>query len=114
PASAPEMQLLSDPEGVDFKPYLLEVLSKVRGNWFAVVPDDARRGRPGAVTVEFIISRDGSVPKVVIASPSGIQAYNLHSVGSISASEPFPSLPSESPGQEIRLQLAFTYNLPGR
>ena len=112
PSSAPAMQLLTDPEGVDFKPYLIDVLAKVRKNWFSVVPEDARRGRPGAVTVEFSIARDGSVPKVVLARPSGIQAYNLHSVGSISMSEPFPRLPSDFKGNEIRLKLAFTYNLP--
>ncbi len=112
PSSASDMQLLTDPQGVDFKPYLIDVLAKVRRNWFSVVPEDARRGRPGAVTVEFSIARDGSVPKVVIARPSGIQAYNLHSVGSISASEPFPRLPSDFKGNEIRLKLAFTYNLP--
>ena len=116
PSSASDMQLLTNPQGVDFKPYLIDVLAKVRKNRRqGTLPGralPARRGRPGAVTIEFSIARDGSVPKVVIARPSGIQAYNLHSVGSISASEPFAHLPADFKGNEIRLKLAFTYNLP--
>ena len=32
------LQLLSDPLGVDFKPYLIQVLTAVRRNWLAVIP----------------------------------------------------------------------------
>ena len=39
------LQLLSDPTGVDFKPYLIQVLAKVRRNWLAVIPQSARNGR---------------------------------------------------------------------
>ena len=30
--------------GVDFKPYLIRVLSAVKRNWMAVVPESARLG----------------------------------------------------------------------
>ena len=36
---------LSDPMGVDFKPYLIRILTAVRRNWFAVIPESARLGR---------------------------------------------------------------------
>lgn len=114
PSPSPEMQLLSDPEGVDFKPYLLQVLASVRQNWFAVIPDVARTGRPGQTLIQFIIDREGGVPKLVIARPSGTLAFDQAAVASISASYPFPPLPADYGGSEIRLQLAFTYNLPLR
>jgi len=107
-----QMQLLSDPLGVDFKPYLLQVLAKVRRNWMAIVPDSARTGRRGLVLIQFSIDRSGGVPKLVIASTSGITAFDRAAVAGISASNPFPPLPGSYKGDQIRLQMAFSYNLP--
>jgi outer membrane biosynthesis protein TonB len=39
-------------------------------------------------------------------------AFDQAAVASVSASNPFPSLPNEYRGTEIRLQLAFSYNVP--
>ena len=107
-----QMQLLSDPQGVDFKPYLLQVLARVRRNWMAIVPDSARMGRRGLVLIQFSIDRGGGVPKLVIASTSGITAFDRAAVAGISASNPFPPLPAAYRGDQIRLQMAFSYNLP--
>jgi TonB family protein len=107
-----QMQLLSDPLGIDFKPYLLQVLARVRRNWMAVVPDSARMGRRGLVLIQFSIDRGGGVPKLVIASTSGITAFDRAAVAGISASNPFPPLPAAYKGDQIRLQMAFSYNLP--
>jgi TonB family protein len=108
------LELLSDPMGVDFWPYLIRVLSSVRRNWYAVIPESARLGRQGRVLIQFAISREGSVPKLVIATPSGTEALDRAAVAGISASNPFPPLPPEFKGSQIRLQLAFSYNLPSR
>jgi TonB family protein len=109
--SRSNLQLLSDPKGVDFKPYLLQVLAAVRSNWLAVIPDIARQGRRGKVLVQFIIDKRGGIPKLVIAESSGTAAFDRAAVAGISASNPFPPLPSTFQGNEIRLQLAFTYNV---
>jgi len=105
------LQLLSDAKGVDFKPYLVQVLAAVRTNWLAVIPESARLGRRGRVLVQFIIDRRGGIPKLVIAQSSGTAAFDRAAVAGISASNPFPPLPSAFQGNEIRLQLAFTYNV---
>jgi TonB family protein len=107
-----QMQLLSDPLGVDFKPYLLQVLAKVRRNWMAIVPDSARMGRRGLVLIQFSIDRGGGIPKLVIASTSGITAFDRAAVAGISSSGPFPPLPADYKGDQIHLQMAFSYNLP--
>jgi len=106
------LELLSDPKGIDFRPYLVQVLASVRRNWYAVMPESARLGARGRVVVQFIISRSGQVPKLVIAVPSGFDALDRAAVASISASNPFPPLPAEFSGGEIRLQLVFSYNMP--
>jgi TonB family protein len=106
------LQLLSDPKGFDFKPYLLQVLTAVRRNWLAVIPESARLGRRGRVLVQFIIDKRGGIPKLVIAESSGAAALDRAAVAGISASSPLPPLPSGFTGSEIRLQLAFAYNQP--
>jgi TonB family protein len=112
PASVGNMQLLSDPQNVDFKPYMLQVLNMVRRQWFAIIPQIARTGRQGIVVLQFSVNRAGQVPKLVIANTSGTPAFDQAAVASVSASTPFPPLPAEYRGSEIRLQLAFTYNVP--
>jgi TonB family protein len=108
------VELLSDPHGIDFKPYLTRVLLSVKKNWQAIMPESARLGRRGIVVVQFIISRDGEVPKLVISMPSGTDAFDRAAVAGISASNPFPPLPADYPGNDIRLQLSFSYNIPRR
>ena len=111
PGVRPELpQLLSDPMGVDFRPYLIQILSLVRKNWFAVIPESARLGNRGVVELQFIIDRNGDVPKLVIATPSGSEALDKAAVAAVSASVRFPPLPNEFKGQQIRLQFAFKYN----
>ncbi len=105
------IELLSDPRGVDFRPYLIRVLSAVRRNWLVVMPESARLGRRGKVVIQFAINRSGHVPKLVIAVPSGAEALDRAAVAGISASNPFPPLPPEFTGDEIRLQLNFLYNI---
>jgi len=109
--SGSSLELLSDPMGVDFKPYLTRILALVRRNWFAVIPESARYGNRGVVLLQFIIDRSGQVPKLVIATPSGSQALDKAAVAGISASVPFPPLPQEYKGLSIRLQFAFKYNV---
>jgi TonB family protein len=106
------LELLSDPQGVDFRPYMAKVLAIVRRNWFAVIPESARFGRRGKTMIQFAIARDGKVPKLVISGPSGTEALDRAAVAGISASNPFPPLPSEFKGDVVRLQFAFSYNMP--
>jgi len=114
-SSASSLELLSDPLGVDFKPYLIQVLAAVRRNWFSVMPESARfGGRRGKTVLQFSISRDGRVPKLVIAGPSGTEAFDRAAVAGVSASNPFPPLPTNFRGQEVRLQFVFSYNMPAR
>ena len=108
------LELLSDPMGVDFRPYLLQLLATVRRNWFAVMPESAKLGRRGRVAVQFAIAKDGTVTKVVFGTQSGADALDRAAVASISMSNPFPPLPNEFRGNVIRLQFTFMYNSASR
>ena len=104
-------ELLSDPQGVDFKPYIIQVLTLVRRNWMAIIPESVHYGRRGVVTLQFIVDRDGLVPKLVIASSSGADALDRAAVAGVSASQRFPPFPPGFQGKEVRLQFSFKYNM---
>ncbi len=106
------IQLLSDPMGVDFRPYLTQILATVKRNWFAILPTSAKLGLRGKVAIQFSISREGRVPKLVIANGSGNDALDRAAVSAISASNPFPPLPGEFKGDRVVLQFNFDYNMP--
>src|SRR5262249_24443454 len=108
------MQLLSDPKGVDFKPYLIQILTAVRRNWLSIIPETAKMGRQGRVVIQFAIDRSGGVPKLVIAEGAGTDSLDRAAVSAVSESYPFPPLPSDYKGDQIRVQLAFSYNLPSK
>lgn len=106
------VELLSDPKGVDFRPYLTQILNSVRRNWFAVLPESARLGvERGRVAIQFVIDKRGDVPKLVISSSSNSHTLDRAAVAGVSASLPFPPLPVDYSGDEVRLQFVFQYNM---
>jgi TonB family protein len=105
------LELKSDPMGVDFKPYMLQVLAAVRRNWFAVYPEAARLGQRGEVVLEFAIAKPGTVAKVIFSTESGAKALDQSAVAAISASNPLPPLPAEFRGDRIVLRMTFMYNM---
>ena len=106
------MQLLSDPMGVDFRPYLMQILAIVRRNWFSVLPESVRLGQQGRVGVKFSIAKNGTVVRVIFSSQSNIRALDQAAVASISMSNPFPPLPREFRGDSVVLLFNFAYNIP--
>jgi TonB family protein len=107
----PGPQILSDTMGVDFDPYLLRVYLIVRRNWYSVIPEIARLGRQGRVALQFAIRRNGDVPDLVLTSGSGTESMDSAALASIRLSNPFPPLPPEFPGGEIRLRFVYFYNV---
>lgn len=106
------VELESDPEGADFKPYLQQILAIVRANWRRVVPESARMGTlRGRTVMEFIINRDGSIPKIVTASSSGSDPLDRAALAGLSMSNPLPPLPADYKGFQVRLAFTFSYNL---
>ena len=106
------LELKSDPMGVDFRPYLTQILATIRRNWYAVMPESVKLGRHGKVGLLFAIVKSGNVSKVTYAFQSGADALDKAAVAAISASNPFPPLPAEFKGDRVVLQLNFAYNVP--
>ena len=106
------LELKSDPMGVDFRPYLTQILATIRRNWYAVMPESVKLGRHGKVGLLFAITKTGNVSKVTWAFQSGADSLDKAAVAAISASNPFPPLPGEFKGDRVVLQLNFAYNVP--
>jgi TonB family protein len=102
--------ILSDTQGVDFGSYLARAAFIVRRNWYALIPEAARQGREGQVSVVFEILKDGSVPQIRLTQSSGNASLDNATSAAIQTSAPFPPLPQEFAGKHLALQLTFLYN----
>jgi TonB family protein len=106
------MDILSDTMGVDFGPYLERVLHAVKQNWYNLIPESARAPlmKKGDLSIEFAIMKDGRVQGMTLVKGSGDVALDRGAWGGITASNPFPPLPSEFGGQYLALRFHFFYN----
>ncbi len=103
-------RILSDTRGVDFGPYLARLLFAVRQNWYMLIPQAARLGRPGTVVIVFDIVKDGDMGGIEVVRSSGFDPFDRAAYGGITGSEPFSPLPPEFTGDRLRLQFTFLYN----
>jgi len=106
------LDVLSDTMGVDFGPYLQRVLHDVKMNWYNLIPESAKAPimKKGNVGIEFAILKDGSVAGMKLVYSSGDVALDRGAWGGITASNPFPPLPTEFGGQYLALRFKFLYN----
>ena len=103
------LDILSDTQGVDFGPYLQRILQDVRQNWYHLIPESAEM-KKGKLAIEFAITRDGKVADMRLVATSGDVALDRPAWGSITASNPFPPLPSDFTGPYLALRFRFYYN----
>jgi TonB family protein len=103
--------ILSDTLGVDFGPYLARVVFVVKRNWYSVIPESARLGEKGRVSIVFEILKDGTVPQLRLVASSGADPLDRAALAGIRASIPFPPLPEEFTGNHLVLQFTFLYNM---
>jgi TonB family protein len=103
--------ILSDTYGYDFGSYMTGVTTRVRLNWYALMPEIALKGEKGRVVLTFTIVRDGKVQDPRVRLSSGNDVLDRAAFAAITSSSPFPPLPGDFRGEQLVLQLAFMYNL---
>jgi TonB family protein len=103
------LEVLSDTQGVDFGPYLQRVLHDVRENWYNAIPESAQM-KKGKLTIEFVITKEGKVAGMKLVASSGDTPLDRAAWAGITASNPFPPLPSDFGGQYLALRFRFFYN----
>jgi TonB family protein len=109
------LEVLTDTMGVNFGPYLQRVLHDVKVNWFNLIPESAKAPimKKGKLTIAFAILKDGKIAGIKLVRTSGDVELDRGAWGGITASNPFPPLPTEFAGQYIGLRFTFYYN-PGK
>ncbi|MGB8474273.1 MAG: TonB family protein [Candidatus Acidiferrum sp.] len=107
-------QILTPTEGVDFSDYMQRVLTTIRRNWYAVMPQSAMLGDRGRVMLRFKIMSNGSVPNddPTREMSSGKEPLDRAAVSSIRSSNPFEPLPPAFHGPFIEIRIIYLYNLP--
>jgi TonB family protein len=99
----------------DWGDYAQSMVSRIRVNWYANMPQIIRTGMKGVVTIRFTIHRDGRITDVTILKSSGVPPYDLAARKSIELSSPLKALPKDFPNASERVTCIFYYNteVPG-
>ncbi|PYX51667.1 MAG: hypothetical protein DMG79_02620 [Acidobacteria bacterium] len=103
------LEVLSDTQGVDFGPYLQRILQEVREHWYQAIPESAEM-KKGKLQIEFAITKEGKVADMKLTASSDDVALDRAAWAGISASNPFPPLPSDFTGPYLALRFRFFYN----
>jgi TonB family protein len=108
-----QAEILTDTMGVDFGPYLTRIVQVVKANWYNLMPPSVYPPllKQGKLSLEFVILKDGEVNGMTLHTSSGDVALDRAALASITASNPFPPLPKEFPGQVLGLRFYYFYNL---
>ena len=111
---ASDLDVLSDTMGVDFGPYLARVKHDVRLNWYNLIPESAQPPlfKQGKLSIQFAILKDGRASAMQLTDSSNDVALDRAAWGGITASNPFPPLPSDFKGEYLLLRFTFLYNPP--
>jgi TonB family protein len=96
----------------DWGDYAQSMISRIRVNWYANMPQIIRTGMQGVVTIRFTIHRDGQITDVTILKSSGVPPYDFAAKKAIELSSPLNPLPADFPRPAERVTAMFYYNTP--
>jgi len=106
------IDILTNTRGVDFGPYIRDLQSKVRQNWYALIPEDAR-SKKGNLAIEFTVTKDGQLGAMKLVASSGDRSLDRAAWEGIKAAVPFAEMPEEFKGDYLALRFRFFYNPRG-
>lgn len=107
PPPAPEKKV--DVSGI-LKDYARKLLAKIDSK--KDYPMDCRRsGTEGVVSVQFTVSKSGSVSGVSVAKSSGSRSLDNAATDAVRNAAPFPPLPEELNRNEFTLRLSINFKL---
>jgi TonB family protein len=95
----------------DWGDYAQSMVSKIRVNWYANMPQIIRTGMQGVVTIRFTIHRDGRISDIAILKSSGVPPYDAAARRAIELSSPLKALPADFPNATERVTCMFYYNM---
>jgi TonB family protein len=102
----------------DWGPYAEEMVRRIKLHW--EIPELARLGWKGRLTIRFFIMADGRVEAARIMAKSGVPPFDFAALQAILKSDPFRPLPkdllAQVPGKDREgITVTFFYNIrPGK
>jgi TonB family protein len=93
----------------DWGPYAAEMVRRIKLHWD--VPELARLGWKGSLTVRFFILADGTVADAKILRGSGIPPFDFAAFQAIVKSSPFRPLPADLHSTREGVTVTFFYNM---
>jgi TonB family protein len=94
----------------DWGEYAQSMVSKIRINWYEVMPPLIRTGMKGVVTIRFTIQHDGSITDVEMLNSSAVPPYDFAAKKAIELSSKLNPLPKDFPEASERVTCMFFYN----
>jgi outer membrane biosynthesis protein TonB len=108
------VEILSDTQGVDFKPWLTRWRQKTMRAWDPLIPDEVNPPmlKKGQVLIRFKVLPNGRLMagSMVLEGRSGDVALDRAAWGAITGSN-YPPLPEEFHGTYLELRAHFLYNM---
>jgi TonB family protein len=93
----------------DWGPYAAEMIRRIKLHWD--VPELARLGWKGSLTVRYFILADGTVADAKIIRASGIPPFDFAAFQAIIKSSPFRPLPADLNSKREGVTVTFFYNM---
>ncbi len=93
----------------DWGPYAEEMVRRIKLHWD--IPELARLGWKGKLTIRFFILADGRVEGATILSRSGVPPFDFAALQAILKSSPFRPLPEDLGSHREGVTVTFFYNI---
>jgi TonB family protein len=100
-----------DPHGADFTEWINHMSREVYRNW--LLPEAARLGFGGKVTIRFLVARDGSLVGDEVLESSGTRSLDVAARDAMRAARLLP-LPADFAPAQFERVVCFSYNVSPR
>ncbi len=103
------LEVLSDTLGVDFGPYIKQLLRMIRAAWIPLIPEETRPplNKEGTTLIRFRIEPNGRVSYMHLDDSTHDMAIDRAAWGGITSVGQFPPLPPEFKGPNLDLRIQF-------
>ena len=102
-------EILSDTLGVDFGPYIKQLLRILRASWYPLIPEECAPplNKEGSTLIRFTINANGTVSAMHLDASTHDTAIDRAAWGSITGVGQFPPLPKQFKGPNLDLRIHF-------
>ncbi len=108
------LEVISDTQGVNFKPWMVHWRKRTQRTWDALIPEEVKppTNKSGVVIIRFKVLPSGRLMEgsMALEGRSGDTALDRAAWGALTGSN-YPPLPKEFHGPYLELRAGFRYNM---